>query len=454
MRIDKIMLKQIGPFEEVILDLPPGDHPELADVYLLTGPNGCGKSTILYSIAANLIGGNFTQLGRELVSARLRGADSVGAFLAGGECRAFTWFRISDGERLQIPDPFGGDASLTLVDRGNVMGFYGQRHDSELIRYSRMAAEFQMNLPREVQPVFSWAGFAYAGMRTVTEVHVTSIEEPRDNPFSKSLSFTETADAYRFVQWVANQEFKRLKAKEAKSGDRAEQIAASIRRIEDLVSQVTGEEFSFKTTTEDNDIRARFQGREVRLDLLPDGLKSIVSWVADLLMRLDRIPWKDGTPILEREFLLLLDEVDIHLHPAWQRRVLPMVQKMFPKAQIIASTHSPFVVASAENAFIFPLSVKDGIAKSEVTRNAQAGASYGAVLKSIFGIASEFDEETERKFQEFHEAKQRLLAGDEGARAQVDQSSAWLLERGEEVRDLTAIELRQMQRQLAQRGRR
>jgi hypothetical protein len=44
-------------------------------------------------------------------------------------------------------------------------------------------------------------------------------------------------------------------------------------------------------------------------------------------MRLDRIPWHNNTPVLQRQFLLLLDEIDIHLHPAWQRKVLPLVQR-------------------------------------------------------------------------------------------------------------------------------
>src|SRR5688572_22377644 len=55
MRIDEILLRQIGPFEDARILLPKGQKPDLADVYLLTGPNGSGKSTALYTIA-NLIG--------------------------------------------------------------------------------------------------------------------------------------------------------------------------------------------------------------------------------------------------------------------------------------------------------------------------------------------------------------------------------------------------------------
>ena len=111
-------------------------------------------------------------------------------------------------------------------------------------------------------------------------------------------------------------------------------------------------------------------------------------------MRLDRIPWQDDTPVLQRQFLLLLDEVDIHLHPAWQRKVLPLAQRMFPNAQIIASTHSPFVVTSVDDARIITLGFQGQSSIVANVASPQLGVSYSAVLRSIFGIDSEFDIDT------------------------------------------------------------
>jgi predicted ATP-binding protein involved in virulence len=169
-------------------------------------------------------------------------------------------------------------------------------------------------------------------------------------------------------------------------------------------------------------------------------------------MRLDRIPWQDNTPVLQRQFLLLLDEVDIHLHPAWQRKVLPLAQRMFPNAQIIASTHSPFVVASVDDARIITLGFHG---RSSVVTNVaspQIGVSYTAVLRSIFGIDSEFDIDTERNLNEFHDAKRRLLTGDAAARSDVDRLAELLSRRSEELREVVALELGQLQRQLARRA--
>jgi predicted ATP-binding protein involved in virulence len=77
--------------------------------------------------------------------------------------------------------------------------------------------------------------------------------------------------------------------------------------------------------------------------------------VADLSLRLETIPWVNTGDVFLQPLILLLDEVDIHLHPKWQRLILPAVQKLLPNAQIFASTHSPFVVGSVKDAWIYRL---------------------------------------------------------------------------------------------------
>ncbi len=445
MRIDKILLRQVGPFEDATIELPPGDDPELADVYLLTGPNGSGKSTALYALAG-LFGTGFNQLGPDFSAPRFRSAESLAATKWDRGSLASSR-QLIDGNQESLTDPFGWEVEMKRIqvapDQGMV--YFNGRKDGPFYRYSFLASQFRFDSPHER---FSWAVFAYAGMRDISHVQVKSIQEPKLDPFWNSLSFTNTADTENLAQWVANQDFKRLKAKEAGKAERAEQLAKSIRDIESIVAEIVGENFAFDTSDEDNNVRIRLNGSVVDLGLLPDGLKSIVSWVADLLMRLDRIPWVEDTPTLERTFLLLLDEVDIHLHPAWQRKVLPIVQRMFPNAQIIASTHSPFVVVSAEDAHIVTLKLEHGVSSVEQVAPSQAGVSYSAVLRSIFGIDSEFDLETEQTFQRFHQAKRALLSGEAKDRAQVDELADQLGQRSEEVKELVAIELRQLERQL------
>jgi predicted ATP-binding protein involved in virulence len=418
MRIDSITLHEVGPFEDVQIDFPEGSNPDLADVYLLTGPNGCGKTTVLYAIAA------LVDNDSNLLRPRMWSEGSRVTLMASGH------------ERSMTPDGKPDLTALEAIAKNQPLG--------PLNDYNARA------FLRTLGTKMDWVAFAYAGTRKVGSGHVRAISEPSGNPLGGILSFHHTADTANLAHWIASQEFLRLKAKEARRDERAEQIAHSVRAIEQTIAKIIGDDdFAFVSGSDfDLDVRVRHHGAILDMDVLPDGIKSIVSWVADLLMRLDRIPWVDQTPPLERPFLLLLDEIDIHLHPAWQRRVIPIVQELFPKAQIIASTHSPFVVGSADDAHIITFAVKDGKSIVESINPSQVGVSYSAVLRDIFGIKSEFDVETERMLGEFHAAKTSLLEGSTTDRARVDELARKLAERGEELSSMIGFELRQLDRRL------
>jgi predicted ATP-binding protein involved in virulence len=446
MHIERVQLKHVGPFDDVMIELPKGTDPKLADVYLLTGPNGTGKSTILYALAS-VIAGNVAELGRDLLLDRMHARNAMVAFRAdNGMSFAAAHSDYTSEIEFSTVGPFGGPRLPQSQKIGPLAHFDPEGGWS---RYSESAAQFRAQPAAELRPRFEWAAFAYAGLRSVHDVEITAVQEPKQSPFDDSLSFFKTAETSQLANWIASQNFRRLKAKEAGQEERAEQLARSVRDIESVVGQIVDDpDFGFVTIPEDDDVRVRWKGVVVRLGLLPDGLKSIVSWIADLLMRLDRIPWKDNTPVLQRSFLLLLDEVDVHLHPAWQRKVLPLVQRIFPNAQIIASTHSPFVVTSVDDASIITLGLRGQSSIVESVTQPQIGHSYTAVLRSIFGIDSEFDIDTEERLQRFHAAKQRLLAGDATARAEVDQLGQILAQRSEELREVVALELGQLRRQL------
>ncbi|HEX2689040.1 MAG TPA: hypothetical protein VHN14_20600 [Kofleriaceae bacterium] len=70
---------------------------------------------------------------------------------------------------------------------------------------------------------------------------------------------------------------------------------------------------------------------------------------------------------------------------------------------------------------------------------------------SIFGIESEFDVDTEDKLRQFHDARKRLLTGDESARGEVDRLGDELANRSEELREIIALERAQLRRPLEQR---
>jgi ABC-type multidrug transport system ATPase subunit len=103
----------------------------------------------------------------------------------------------------------------------------------------------------------------------------------------------------------------------------------------------------FEEVTKDGEVMMNDSGNLVSINRLSDGNKSTLTWVLDLTRRLcDAFP-ADKFPDLESPLhahgVVLVDEIDLHLHPRWQRKVVEMIRKTFPNIQFIVTTHSPFV---------------------------------------------------------------------------------------------------------------
>lgn len=84
------------------------------------------------------------------------------------------------------------------------------------------------------------------------------------------------------------------------------------------------------------------------IDQLSDGEKLLLALTADLARRLAMACADHGDP-LQGEAIVFIDEIELHLHPAWQRRVLAALRSTFPNCQFIVTTHSPQVLSEVPN---------------------------------------------------------------------------------------------------------
>jgi hypothetical protein len=86
----------------------------------------------------------------------------------------------------------------------------------------------------------------------------------------------------------------------------------------------------------------------IKLRELGYGYQVTLAWVVDLAKKLfERYPDSDNP--LHEPAIVLIDEIDLHLHPEWQRKIIKFLSDQFPRTQFIATTHSPLIVQSAEN---------------------------------------------------------------------------------------------------------
>lgn len=92
------------------------------------------------------------------------------------------------------------------------------------------------------------------------------------------------------------------------------------------------------------------------LDELSDGYSSVIQIVSDLILRMDK-NWllSDGISKYDTEGIVLIDEIETHLHISLQKKILPFLTEFFPRIQFIVTTHSPYILNSLSNAKIYDL---------------------------------------------------------------------------------------------------
>ena len=124
---------------------------------------------------------------------------------------------------------------------------------------------------------------------------------------------------------------------------------------------------------------------ELTLNQLSGGYRIMLALAADLARRMAQ-----GNPHLDdplqSEAIVLIDEVDLHLHPAWQQRVLTDLTETFPKAQFVVSTHSPQVLTTVHPEHIVQLYRENGRIAAGRPSAPTYGAEAGAVLSTLMGV--------------------------------------------------------------------
>lgn len=129
------------------------------------------------------------------------------------------------------------------------------------------------------------------------------------------------------------------------------------------------------------------QGQTLDVRQLSDGERSMLALVLDLARRLSQANPGLDDPVRDGLGVVLIDEIDLHLHPQWQRRVVGNLEETFPRCQFIASTHSPQIIGEAQPERLILLQAEEG--RIIPRRCGQAyGLDANAVLELIMGTAS------------------------------------------------------------------
>ena len=139
-------------------------------------------------------------------------------------------------------------------------------------------------------------------------------------------------------------------------------------------------------------------GADIPFDSLSGGEQAFFLLAADLARRL--MLESPDTPVAEAPGIVCIDEIELHLHPAWQKRILRTLMDMFPACQFVVSTHSPQVIGGVESHHVRLLEPAENGLRKVTHPIASKGRDSNYVLKGILDTA-ERDDQVSKLFDEF-----------------------------------------------------
>lgn len=146
---------------------------------------------------------------------------------------------------------------------------------------------------------------------------------------------------------------------------------------------------------------------------LSSGTQGTLLWIWYLALRMaHHYDFADGWE--EKPAVLLIDEIENHLHPTWQRRVIPALRKHFPGLQIFATTHSPFVVAGLKAGQVHLLERdENGVVSASTNERDIIGWTISEILRALMGVDDPTDEQTATNAARLRDLR-RKRASEEG----------------------------------------
>ncbi len=199
---------------------------------------------------------------------------------------------------------------------------------------------------------------------------------------SKSIEKVELREQYKLgespgskiVKYMVDLKATQAFAQQKKDAVRAEEIENWFVRFERILKTVFDDP-SVKLDFDIDHFTFRIlQGNREPFDFntMSSGYSAVFNIINDLIIRMEK------GQTTEMEGIVLIDEIDTHLHLELQRTILPFLTELFPNIQFIVSTHSPFILNSIENAVIFDLET------GKLVENGLVNYPYGGIVESYF----------------------------------------------------------------------
>ncbi|MEW5621911.1 AAA family ATPase [Pseudomonas putida] len=336
--------------------------PELKNVNLILGDNGGGKSSVLRALAIATLAPALLESGfvpYRLIRRAKPDAPSV------AQCLLKIEAVITRDESF----PQSRSKKLELLAR---LETRGKGSLDRLHLESTPDSPISRLLEDDYSPAFFVVGYGATRRVETGDYSASSARRSRGLRYQRIAGLFEDQLTLRPLQlWLSRLQHR--------APQRLESVIELLNRVLPGNIRFTGER-----DEEDEQYLFLFDGTPTPFTALSDGYKAFIGWVSDLLSHLcDVTP--ENRRIDEVPGMVLVDEIDLHLHPEWQRSVVPTLATTFPQLQFVFTSHSPLVASTVkrENIFITD-TAEDGTATIKQLEEHVFGKSMEQLLLSAY----------------------------------------------------------------------
>ena len=222
--------------------------------------------------------------------------------------------------------------------------------------------------------------FIIAFYQADRKVKMSEPKNPMKPVINKKGNVRETATS-QFLNFLSDLKIQEALARNEKQDEDADEINAWFRDFEELLRHIyQDDELRLEFNYRDYSFRICTEGKKFKFTEVSDGFAAVLDIVADLILKMQG----EGTLIrsYQKEGIVLIDEIETHLHLALQKVIMPLLTKVFPNIQFIITTHSPFVLSSMPDAVAYDLEHR------EVLENLTE-YSYESLAEGYFGVRTQ-----------------------------------------------------------------
>ena len=222
--------------------------------------------------------------------------------------------------------------------------------------------------------------FIIAFYQADRKVKMSEPKNPMKPVINKKGNVRETATS-QFLNFLSDLKIQEALARNEKQDEDADEINAWFRDFEELLRHIyQDDELRLEFNYRDYSFRICTEGKKFKFTEVSDGFAAVLDIVADLILKMQG----EGTLIrnYQKEGIVLIDEIETHLHLALQKVIMPLLTKVFPNIQFVITTHSPFVLSSMPDAVAYDLEHR------EVLENLTE-YSYESLAEGYFGVRTQ-----------------------------------------------------------------